>query len=62
MALRSRTKISTRTSTPRTMSLAIMVHFTFHLSTKTPASGLTTASGSMYATRIMLTSVGVPCS
>ena len=43
-------------------SLAIMVHFTFHLSTKTPASGLTTASGSMYATRIMLTWVGVPCS
>src|ERR1039458_270429 len=41
MALRSRTNTSTRTRTPRTKSLTIMVHFTFHLSTKTPASGLT---------------------
>ena len=60
MAFRSRTKRSAITSTPRIRSLAIMVHLTFHLSTKTPARGLITASGAMYAARIMLTWVGVP--
>ena len=45
---------------PRITSLRIMVHLTFHLSTKTPAIGLMKASGSRNDTRIMATCVGVP--
>ena len=41
------THTSSSASTPRTRSLAIMTRFTFQRSTKTPATGPTTASGSM---------------
>ncbi len=50
------------TSPPRETSLAIMVHFTFHLSTNTPASGLMNAMGVRNTTQTMLTSNAFPWS
>src|SRR5215470_14709709 len=58
---RSCTNTSARTSTPRIRSLAIIVRFKCHRSTKTPASGLTIASGAINETSTIATCVAVPC-
>src|SRR4029078_12563974 len=59
---RSCTNTSVSTSTPRITSLAIIVRFKCHRSTKTPASGLTIAKGAMNDTSTVATCVAVPCS
>src|SRR5260370_572713 len=59
---RSCTNTSASTSTPRIRSLAIIVRFKCHRSTKTPASGLTIASGAINDTSTIATCVAVPCS
>ncbi len=57
---RSWTNTSANTSTPRMRSLAIIVRFTFHRSTNTPARGLTMANGAMNETSTMATCVALP--
>jgi len=61
MTYRSCTNTSAITRTPRIRSLAIMVRFKCHRSTKTPASGLTMASGAINDTSTSATWVAVPC-